>query len=54
MIYIVTIFMLTMQVGSKFPNITYTVKKKICEPCISFKFYYLQITILAECTQFAP
>ena len=30
MIYILTIFMVTMQVGSQFPNITYRLKKKKC------------------------
>ena len=31
MIYIVTIFMLTIQVGSQFPNITNKVKRKCME-----------------------
>ena len=39
MIYIITSFMLTMQVGLKFPNITNTVKKKTCGPSISFAIF---------------
>ena len=37
MIYIVTIFMVTMQVGSQFPNKTNKVKKKTCVTCVSFE-----------------
>ena len=36
MIYIVTIFMVKMQVGSQFPNIPNKVKKKMCGACVSF------------------
>ena len=37
MIYIVTIFMVTMQVGLYFPNITNKVKNKTCGSCVSFE-----------------
>ena len=37
MIYIVTIYILTMQVGSQFPNIINKEKKKMCGACVSFK-----------------
>ena len=37
MIYIVTIFIVTMQVVSYFLNITNNEKKKMCWACVSFK-----------------
>ena len=38
MIYIVTIFMVTMQVV---PNITNKVKEKTCGPCVSFRIFFI-------------
>ena len=49
MIYIVTIFMLTMQVGSEFYNKTYKVKKKMCGACVSFRknfMHFCQVLFL--------
>ena len=39
MIYIVTIFMVTMQVGSYLPNVTNKVKKKMCGACVLFEIF---------------
>ena len=41
MIYIVTIYMVTMQLGSKFPIIINKVKKKMCGACVSFEIFTL-------------
>ena len=41
MIHIVTIFMVTMQLGSKFPKITNKVRKKMCGACVSFKKFIM-------------
>ena len=53
MIYIVTIFMVTMQVGSQFPNITNKVKMKMCGPCVSFRNFFPshQSFLIESCQQ---
>ena len=50
MIYIVIIFMVTMQVCPLFPNITNKVKKKMCGPCVSFEILYYQISNVVTST----
>ena len=42
-IYIVTIFMVTIQVGSYFPNMTNKVKKKKFGPCISNEMFSIKV-----------
>ena len=40
--------MITMQVGSYFPNMTNKVKKKKCGPCISYEIFMLDIDMWCD------